>query len=223
MEHAEATQLLSEFAAARLTLEQTGAVDAHVAVCEECHEWLEIYQFLAVTLCEGYLPQHHPSSEELCHFALESAGLSPSSRDRCENHVEGCPECAAEVALARQSVCNPIGIVQPIESVARRLQAIGLSRRTLALAATLLLAIGGLLTVNSRFAATSDEYRIAGGPALESQTIRANQLILIEGTRIRGGSEVKLQSHVVAFGNGFSMGSGSALIVSNNELNSKND
>ncbi len=211
MEHSTASKLLTE--SGELDLAQTKALGAHVATCRECRSWVATYQFFAEALGEDPAAARHPSSKDLCSFALAGTDLDATTRDRCHRHIENCPECSYEIELVRSAVSESsvnVALEWPTSRVAERLSH---KAGALALAATLAILLGGLLVVSRVLSPESKEYRMAGLLIQETEAINAEGPIFVESTQIQEGATLALRSPVVTFGDGFSVDSGAGLIV----------
>lgn len=70
------------------------AVEVHLRECESCRRELE------ETLAAGAIYAAHPEARALVAYAAGDAG---ESAELLERHLAGCPECAAELTLIRES------------------------------------------------------------------------------------------------------------------------
>lgn len=211
MEHSTASKLLTE--SGELDLAQTKALGAHVATCRECCSWVATYQFFAEALGEDPAAARHPSSKDLCSFALAGTDLDATTRDRCHRHIENCPECSYEVELVRSAVSESsenVALEWPTPRVAEWFSD---KAGALALAATLVILLGGLLVAGRILSLKPTEYLIAGLVIQETEAITAEEPIFVESTQIQEGFTLALQSPMVTFGEGFSVDSGAGLIV----------
>lgn len=218
MEHLQATQLLSEHDTGRLSPAEIQALDGHIARCQECRGWIATYGLLAEASS-----RQHLGSQDLCDFALEAPGLSRAARERCERHLEGCSECRREVSLVRSGVLESTEGVLVNPSFAGGGRKLASWPRGLAIAATLVLLIGGLVMASRLHIPVTDEYRLVGESVQEDRSIEASRSILVEATKVKTGSQLSMQSEVVVFGDGFFVESGAALTVVTNEPSNEED
>lgn len=100
MPHAELEMMLSEYADGSLGQRMHEEVEAHVARCDRCGEWLETYRLLQASL--GGEGGEHPSAEELARCAL----TDQAGGDDLQEHLGGCDDCRREIALTRSAVAN---------------------------------------------------------------------------------------------------------------------
>lgn len=222
MKHPEASQLLSERDTGRLAPDQVRALDAHLAGCEECTAWLATYRRLATSLVETP-SQEHLDSQELCAFALGSAELSPAARSRCESHLEECTECSHEVGLVRSATEEPAEQTVSLGNVVEGPWRPRAMPSAVALAATLVLLIGGLVIVDRLSMRVPHDYRLVGQSVQSDRTIEAKQSIEVAATEVESGSMLNLEGEVIAFGEGFSVARGAALAVSTNPPSGEDD
>jgi anti-sigma factor RsiW len=223
MNHSEASRLLSDHAAGRLSPARSGAVGAHIKGCRECRGWVATYEILAGSVAEVSL-KPHLSSQELCDFALEAPALGRNARKRCEHHLAACSECSEEVALVRSAVREAGEAPVPLPGFLGRSRQLASSKGgRLALAAALVLVASGLVAVSHLKKSASEELRLVGESVGGNRSIKASRSILVEAMKIVSGSEVNLESEVIAFGNGFSIESGAGLAVVTNRISDEND
>lgn len=92
-----------------------------------------------------------------------------------------------------------------------------------ALAATLVLLIGGLVIVDRLSMRVPHDYRLVGQSVQSDRTIEAKQSIEVAATEVESGSMLNLEGEVIAFGEGFSVARGAALAVSTNPPSGEDD
>lgn len=98
MDHETASELLDQYRAGELDPERRAALDAHLAVCDECRGTLSADHALAAATSRAV----HPSSAEIVAFATSSEQLDENERSILEDHLGGCDLCRAEVSTIRQ-------------------------------------------------------------------------------------------------------------------------
>lgn len=80
---------------ATLPPEERRAVEAHVAECERCAQ-----AFADTRAAWKVFAQHLPTADLVAYAADEPTGVA---RETLERHLAGCPQCAAELEMARAS------------------------------------------------------------------------------------------------------------------------
>jgi anti-sigma factor ChrR (cupin superfamily) len=106
LEHREAAPLLIDHVRGRLDGEPARTVAAHVAACEECRALAETIRRVdgEITTHGAALFERHPTADDLARWALGSASALPTEiLARIGAHVNACPTCGREAALARRA------------------------------------------------------------------------------------------------------------------------
>ncbi len=201
MHHLEASNLLTHYLSGDLRPGRRKEVEEHLAQCSECAEWVATYSLFTEALVE------HPPSLELARFALAPETLDPPSRESCAEHLKRCRECRGQLELVRQaaSETRPVRVPAPVRSPTRR-------RVWVALAASAVLVFGATFALRTTDRLPAD-YVLANSTLRGDQTILADRSILVEATDVAPGAALKLESEVVAFGDGFSVKNGATLVV----------
>jgi len=216
MKHLEVSALLAEYVSGPRS--RYPALEAHLEGCQECRDWVDTYRLLGASLTENPVqPVHdeHPESGDLCDFALDTGGLGLVARERVERHLEDCGECLHEAELVRSAVVTTVDVGSPAFKLAGRIRKFATSPGGLALAAALVLMIGGLVMVDRLPTSIPDQYQLIGQSINGIQVVEANRSIFVEDAELEPGSQLKLNSPVVAFGDGFSVRSGATLVAAN--------
>lgn len=215
MDHAEATILLADAARDQLPPKKADALRRHLSECPECAESLKVCQLLSYALSTASDAADHLDAELLSRFACRETSLTSEEVSRCKAHLEVCRSCAIEFDLVQSSIVGSrFGISQRMH-IARMARDNRISRRTLALAAALLLAIAGAVFLPSKPHSDGKGQKNLVSQTLSSGRVHSDHPIFVEATTIEGGSVVDLSSQMVTFGNGFSVGSGAVLSVGN--------
>ncbi len=211
MRHLEASNLLTHYVSGVLRPERREDLEEHLIQCSECAEWVATYSLFTEALVE------HPPSLELARFSLAPETLDPPSRERCAEHVERCRECRDQLGLVRQaaSETKPVREPAPVRIPTRR-------RGWVALAACAILALGATLALTTMDRSPADQV-LANSTLHGEQAILADRSILVEATELAPGAALKLESEVVAFGDGFSVKNGATLVVVTSESSDEDD
>lgn len=201
---------LIEYVDSRLSDSARTGVEAHLADCDECGDWVETYRLLANALSPCvvddvtvYSAQAHLSSVELVRYALVYRTLDEVTRERCARHVAGCTDCASEVTLVRaaslDSQSEEHASVPPgVPSSGGVLSSAVL--RPLTWAAGLVLVVGAL------WVGQLIEWQPAGSTLLGQTTVEVPEVILVEATRVEAGMHLTLKpGQAVGFGEGFAV------------------
>lgn len=78
--------------------------EAHVRDCPDCRESLDLLLRIRAEIARNgpAILEEHPDSGQIVAFATADPELDPTERDRISAHVDGCPSCAEDIALARR-------------------------------------------------------------------------------------------------------------------------
>jgi hypothetical protein len=234
MNHDEAAGLLLDLVDGRLDERTQSVVDRHIENCAECQGWLDTQQLLKRAPAVARRDDH-PSSEDLALCAVRAEEEFEPDRADLFRHLDSCPQCRHELDLVREAVRDarpsPVQLGRPTRS------ATGFPVWRLAAAAAFgALAIGTLLVAGlwraepvdgggSTIAATGaggsfetrsgwqteefSEPEIAG-----TRLIEADGGLIFSRTRIDDGANVTIRAgEVVAFGDGFQIGSQARVAV----------
>lgn len=103
MDHEKASQILMLYASGEIAGEAAAALEAHVAICQECQTVLDTHRRVAREVAEHgeALFTDHPDSDALVRFALGHGDLSAERSAAIEAHIGACPTCALEASYAR--------------------------------------------------------------------------------------------------------------------------
>ena len=211
MNHLKAADLLPMCVAGDLTPAEEEDLERHIERCAECSAWVATYSLL----CEGLInadsdPNRcHLSGNDIATFSLSPGTLDSATRDRCSKHLDTCFVCRKESKIVQAAARG----IRESESNDRR------SRRSVfwpprrsavaaAAAALTLLVAAALIRIHPQL-----EQSLEGDIINGVQTVKAEDFILVETTEIRFGALLELQSPVVAFGNGFIVGTGAQLVA----------
>lgn len=134
-DHADVQPLLADLARDTLSGNVRAGMEAHVAGCVECREWLDTYAFLARSLASSAV--EHPEAGVVATWAVDEAALAPDVRQSLADHFAACPACRTHVELVRRAIRDSPRPV-PLSSGRRRSVA-----GTVAVAAGLILAVAG--------------------------------------------------------------------------------
>jgi len=212
----EASNLLTRFVTRTLASSRRSEVEEHVVECDDCRAWVTTFSLLAQSLGDEAerSVSSHPSSLDLSTFALAAHTLDDATRERCATHVRRCATCRREVELVGAAVSEARQGDRAAVSDSAPIRKRFASPARLAWAAGLLLAIGGLVLLQPSGPPSSGERQVQRKIFHGSSVVRARDFMLVEETKITSGAEVSLEAgRAVAFGNGFSVGSGASLSV----------
>jgi len=98
--HEDATALLPDLCAGRLTVEHGEELKRHLDGCADCRERLRALEPMHAAFREERL---HPSSSALVDFALEPSRLAPQERNELERHFDDCANCMDELRRIRET------------------------------------------------------------------------------------------------------------------------
>ena len=233
MDHREAKRLLVDLAAGELDQSTRNEVTAHVEECVACRAWLETRDLLA-SLAPVENGIEHPESDLLAEAAARPEALDEPGGSVVREHLEICASCRREVELVRDALlasrpdaAHPGFVGGPRQS-----------RRWWYVAAA---AFIGVIALRFFLPAETTNRRVVdlqpGGavaPVVEStgtwtgspvesitgEEINGTRLIEAEGSltlsrvKITDGAKVTIfAGDVVAFGDGFQIGSGTSVTV----------
>jgi hypothetical protein len=240
MNHNEVAGLLLDLVDGRLDERTQSAVHRHIEGCADCRAWLDTLLLLE-SPPEVARRDDHPRSEDVALCAVRAEEEFEPDRAELRRHLESCPKCRHELNLVRAAVRDarpvPAQLTRPAASTG------GFPVWRLAAAAAFgALAIGTLLVAGfwraepvdgggSTIAATGaggsfetrpewqteefSEPEIAG-----TRLIEADGGLIFSRTRIDDGADVTIRAgEVVAFGDGFQIGSQARVAVGGSPSN----
>jgi Putative zinc-finger len=195
MSHRDFESLLGEYAEGALDRAAVDRLEAHLADCDECREWLAAYRQLRAELaCEPC-----PAADLLAEYAVGAVPLAEVKRSRVERHLEACPDCRADLELVRAAV----GAARPAHEQPR----VPARHRRLAVAASVILVVaaaGGLILRERGLSGARGGYQVAD----------VGERNLFFAGNVADGDTITLRaSETVALGEGFSVGSGASLTI----------
>ena len=107
MTHEKAVSQLIDLASGHLHPDLVPQVQAHVSVCQDCHDWLETYRALEMAVERADTNDAgHVSAETLARFALVPDYLTKEIKDSVNSHLGQCDQCAVEADLCRSAVAT---------------------------------------------------------------------------------------------------------------------
>lgn len=215
MDHREASCLLPEFVAEALDPVRRRDLGAHLAHCDECRDWVATFRLLEEELGgeTATSSARHLSAYELSAFAVAPWALAGAARNRCARHTKICSRCRDELRLARTAVAEARAPAEPARIPAAAARRPLRAPRRLAWAAVFLLLTATPIVVH-RFSRAPEEHQIRGKTIGGTETVAAQDLILVESTAVRAGASVTFRSgRMVVFGEGFSVDSDGSIQV----------
>ncbi len=216
MEHDKASTLLSAYAAGELAPDRKPKLEAHIQACVPCREWVDTYRFFQDSLGGQCAEEKrlHPSCGEIAHFISSTQSLDRERYGEILDHLEECETCHAEVELGRCAVADSRSgagwrTVLPLA----RLNLPRVPRR--ALAAGLVASLIGLaFLVAPKLSRPSEDLLLSGRLIEGRQVLEAQRALMADSSHIESGADVRFRAgEAVAFGEGFSVGSGVDLVV----------
>lgn len=91
--------LIAWYPTTELSATERRRVEAHVAGCTSCKEWLQFVSDLKTSVQAAGSP--HPEADLLVQYAEDDTRLRGNMRADIARHVDVCRECAREVAILR--------------------------------------------------------------------------------------------------------------------------
>lgn len=231
LDHETAKGLLPDHGSPVLDDRVATALEGHLAKCEECRGWVETRELLEQAVRHEDDVEEHPASELLALCAVRPEEVYEVERSGVREHLEQCTVCRQEVEAVRAALgeARP-GTAAPTTARADALRRPGwIGWGSLAAGVAGLAVATGLLltgpperptsalgpgTDAPRASAAGSGEELSGLELDGPRLIVADRSLLVRDVKVKRGSRVTVRvGEVAAFGDGFQISDGGALVV----------
>lgn len=234
MEHEVAVGRLPDLVSGALDRKDASAIRRHLSECAACRGWVEAYRLLEQAAgAASSVGQEHPAADVLALCAVRPDEPFEPERELLRSHLARCAECREALNALREAVeearpaAAPVSAARPRRRRAIAWGGLAAALATLGIGFTLFLQDGPRSRAphagepdNRAAHAPADEGRLKAHEELSNLKLEGqhefsvDRSLLVTHVKVEPGSRVTFRvGEVAAFGDGFQIGNGGAVVV----------